>query len=334
MRERVKFLLAVLAYWSGLDALFYWLNRRSKRILTFHNVIPDELIKWCPCCGVADSASDFRRVIRELRKHFRFSVDFSDASTLTITFDDGYLNQYEIAARILREEGDIPAVLFATGRALRATCPNEALIVDQLTHWVGLAPEIKDRRVKWVREIRPAYARDSATKGRQLMLKLDAVFPFNAIWEKLPKEYRRLRLTGIPLNKLDELRCRGWKIGWHTENHYPLSFLEDSDMRSEMKNRLVGFDNIMSYPYGELISVDKRVTEMAAALGYDMAFSNQGRHNGLEGRYFYPREGVPTNKYLLHFALSGFKQFIQLRELRPVIILEHGEFTDKEEKNV
>lgn len=41
--RRIACWIAYAAYWTGIDALFYWLNRKAKRIVTFHNVLPQGL---------------------------------------------------------------------------------------------------------------------------------------------------------------------------------------------------------------------------------------------------------------------------------------------------
>ena len=41
MKHRMVEILAKMAYWAGVDAIFCWVNRRAKRIVTFHNVLPD-----------------------------------------------------------------------------------------------------------------------------------------------------------------------------------------------------------------------------------------------------------------------------------------------------
>lgn len=58
-------------------------------------------------------------MICEIRKHFRLSTDVHDSSTATITFDDGYLNQYVIASKniIADDEG---AIIFVAGRLLNS----------------------------------------------------------------------------------------------------------------------------------------------------------------------------------------------------------------------
>ena len=95
-RKLVKY-FAVFAYYSGLCALFYWLNRKAKRIITFHNVLPDAMFRGGVANGVSTSLSCFEKILDECRKRFEFSTDLFDAKTLTITFDDGYRNQYSTA---------------------------------------------------------------------------------------------------------------------------------------------------------------------------------------------------------------------------------------------
>lgn len=107
-------LVAIIAYWTGLDALFYWLNRKAKRIITFHNILRDEIWREGVANGVSNKLSDFERIVDECAKRFGFSTDLSDAKTLTITFDDGYRNQYTTAFRSLQKRA-IPAYVFVSG---------------------------------------------------------------------------------------------------------------------------------------------------------------------------------------------------------------------------
>ena len=106
--------VAVACYWTGVDAIFYWLNKKAKRIVTFHNVLPKEL--WSPGGenGVSSDLDGFEKVVDLCAKRYRFSTDFLDPQTLTITFDDGYHNQYAYAFKSLRAKG-IPACLFVAG---------------------------------------------------------------------------------------------------------------------------------------------------------------------------------------------------------------------------
>ena len=327
MKHKVLYLIAVLSYYMGVDTLFYFFNRRAKRIVTFHNVLPGGLCKSDLTNGVSHSEDDFRFIVREVRKHFQFSVDVMDAKTATITFDDGFLNQYEVAGRILKEEGDIPAIVFVAGDELDNGDPANAIVVEQLLHWTAYAPDgtygfpyceakrivltESNRGEVWVKHVRPAYASDSEFRGRCVLKMLDEQYPMARILDALPMEYRRLRLTGISHAQADELRGRGWKIGWHTKSHYPLSSLCAEEKRSEITPPLGFQDVVFSYPYGETLSVDAESVRIAESCGYPCAVSNLAVSTPLCGRFFMPRMSLPADKYLLHFKLSGTENFLR-----------------------
>ena len=78
MRQRMVEIVAKMAYWAGVDAVFYWLNRRAKRIVTFHNVLPDEIWRGGLANGVSNRLSDFVRIVEECRKRFPISTDLLD----------------------------------------------------------------------------------------------------------------------------------------------------------------------------------------------------------------------------------------------------------------
>lgn len=336
MKRCVISLISKLSFWMGLTHFFYWLNRDRKRVITFHNVLPKDLFKINLTNGVSDSDESFRRIIREIKKRFNFSVDLEDSKTVTITFDDGYLNQYEIAGRILQEEGNIPAILFVAGDLLDNGTPERALVVDQLLHWVAYAPcgmyklthldgtqenfclEVKKRGVVWGQIIRPAYVKDVEGRGRGLLKQLDEQYSIEKIYSQLPAEYKRLRLTGITSEQVDKLRSHGWKVGWHTKSHFPLSALSEADKQEEIMP-LIGFkDTVFSYPYGELLSVDNASIKIVEACGYPCAVSNLLERGKLNGLYFLPRMALMTNKYRLHFRLSGLEYFLKYRKRLPL----------------
>ena len=334
MKQRLVNFLALMAYWCGIDALFYKLNRKSKRIITFHNVLPNGLFKRDLTNGVSDSETSFRSIIREVGKRFPYSVDIEDSGSVTITFDDGFLNQYEVAGRILQEEGDIPAIIFAAGDVLDNRIPTNVIVVDRLLHWTAYAPSgeydfpyCKERKIIlsehnrgkiWMKYIRPAYIADSDGRGANVMGTLDAQYAMDRILDALPAEYRRLRLTGISSAQAEELRRRGWKIGWHTKSHYPLSSLRESEKRLEIAPPDGFKDVVFSYPYGETLSVDAEAIEIAQECGYPCAVSNLPTENYLTGKYFLPRMALPYDKYRLHFRLSGLESYIKTRKLLPV----------------
>ena len=87
-----KRLFIFIVYWLGMDALFYWLNRKAKRIICFHSVLPHEIKKSSLACGLDNSEDEFRTILHSIKKRYGFSTNIFDATTVTLSFDDGFLN--------------------------------------------------------------------------------------------------------------------------------------------------------------------------------------------------------------------------------------------------
>ena len=258
-----KRILGFACYWGGVDTLFYWQNRGKIRTVTFHNVIPDGLCNGMKSLPVAFRASVFRWMIHEA---CRFLGD-----SLTVTFDDGYLNQYEVAPNILSEEGIRTAIIFVAGDVLNANGHETALPPDRLNH------------------------------------------------EKIhySAEYERLRLTGMNVEQMENLRSRGWKIGYHTKSHRQLSSLSSEEKRDELRPPAWLKDRILSYPFGKPWDVDEESIRIAKEYGYDCAYSNQCENDGHHGRWFMPRMVLMPDKYWIHLELSGAKYFFKYGRLLP-----------------
>lgn len=331
MKNVVLKVVAYLAYWLGIDALFYWLNRRAKRILTFHNVLPDELFRTGIANGVSHRLSDFERMIDECAKWFKFSTDLFDASTITIAFDDGYRNQYTTAFKALHKRR-IPAYLFVAGDCVE----GRSLTVDLLTHWIDNVPtgryvlqdvgdghicEIGEsmRLAVWSRVIWPMFMANAQHRGTSVLKACDKAYPIEKILASLPEDYRKERFEGVTKDECEEMRKAGWKIGWHTWSHYPLAKLSEDDQHRELDSPPEFRNVCLSYPYGNPVEVGDAVMKIAEELGYPCAVSNT---NEVEpSQFFLPRMSVlpDKDKYRLHFQLSGLEYFIKHRRLLPVV---------------
>ena len=55
MKHKIILLIAFLFYYVGIIRLFYFLNRKAKRIITFHNVIPANLLPQGKMIGLTDT---------------------------------------------------------------------------------------------------------------------------------------------------------------------------------------------------------------------------------------------------------------------------------------
>lgn len=338
MKHRITRIIAIFCYYLGFDALFYWLNREVKRIITFHNVMPAALLPHGKQIGLTDTEESFRQKVRFLKSRLEIGNDLSNPHQATITFDDGYLNQCEVAGRILNEEGNLPAIIFAAGRMIDNAEPSEALVVDIILHWIQLVPDgcyslngdyavekqfeliATNRMAMWSKVMWPSFCNDSESKGRKLLAELDKQYAVSDVFAGCNDEYLRLRMSGITSDAMRALTERGWLIGWHTHEHFPLSKLPSDEKQKEITEAVTDMKSIVfSYPYGELDSVDKECLLIAETAGYPCAVSNVNGHNPLMGRYFMPRFMLDGTYYQWHMELSGLKYFLRTRKLLPKV---------------
>lgn len=280
-----KRILGAICFYAGIDRLFYWLNRKAKRVVTYHNVLPDDLFWAAEGSPVALPESEFRRQVREMTRYLKADADFAASGTLTITFDDGYLNQYEVAPRALEAEGIRQAVIFVSDDALSAKGVLSALWADRELHGPGTTFD------------RPDFFHTA-----------------------IGREYERLRLTGMTVDQIEDLRRRGWKIGYHTKSHRKLADMDMSEKRQELAPPEWLKDKILSYPFGRAWEVDPESVAITESYGYECAFSNQCEDDGRVCRHFLPRMVIMDDKYWLHFELSGAKYFFKYRKLLPKVI--------------
>lgn len=329
MKRRIMEIVEHLAYWLGVDLFFYWLNRKANRVVAFHNVLPDECLMAKDRGGICFRASEFRAAIRELKKHFSFSVDQEDDSTLTLTFDDGYLNQYEMAAQILQEEGNIPAILFVSGSLIGSKGYENCLVIDKILQWQKLVPletaeklfgrSFGSRMELWSEALLPAFAADAEQKGRGLLASLEAVYAIDRSISERDPEFVRLRFDGVTSEQIADLRRRGWKVGYHTYSHYPVSRLPDEEARKELTPADPEMLKVpFAYPYGNEDFVSERDERIVESLGYPCAYSCGAEMTGRYGRrFFLCRMMPPIDKYRLHFELSGVRHFLKYKKLLP-----------------
>lgn len=324
MKKVLINIIVYCAYWFGVNRIFYFLNRHSKRIVTFHNVIPVDLLSSEDENIICFSDVKFERIVDEISRRFYFSNDVNDSQTCTLTFDDGYVNQLEVAGRILRDKG-IPAILFLSRQLLDSDKP---LVVDQCAIWADKVPMnvaekgfgrvFENRVALWQQAVRPLFAADGDCRGRAALEKLNDIWPIGNALEKFSPEFRRLRFTGITKEMLLEYQKAGWIFGHHTYSHFPVKDLTVEAARKEMTPPADMLGTVFSFPYGDEGSVCERDVKIVQELGYPCAVSNEVEFTPLIGRYFMPRFMLTTdNKYFIHFQLSGFKYFLKYRRLLP-----------------
>lgn len=300
----------------GIFRLFYFLNRKAKRVLVFHNVIPDDVADKYGLVGASIRFSQFKRIVEAIESRFAFSPDLDDPSTVAITFDDGYFNQYAVAFKWLYSRG-IRGYLFYAGDV------GKILAIDRIALWREYAPiEFIPgaNRVKyWGEVLWPEYMKDGASQGKNLIARLDAIYSFDKLFASVDREYLKMRFGEISAKELDEMRNSGWTIGWHTWSHSPLSTLDDARAIRELMAPAEFEGMPISYPYGNDDLVGRRIVELTRGLDYGIAFSNTYESEMNVDKMFFPRMTLwASDVDYVDFVLSGLQFFIKRRKLLPV----------------
>ncbi len=135
MKRHALKIAYVLAWHLGIIRLFHFLNRNRQLVLTYHNVLSDELFDPdLVHLGVSCSLSTFIVQIAALRKRFAVTTEIGKPGSCMITFDDGYRNNLmaaeELARRGMSGVFYVPACYFSGERILW---------VDRLLLWVSYA---------------------------------------------------------------------------------------------------------------------------------------------------------------------------------------------------
>jgi peptidoglycan/xylan/chitin deacetylase (PgdA/CDA1 family) len=244
-----------------------------------------------------------------------------------ITFDDGYLDNYQIAYPILRSHGAQGVFFLAT--SMVGSC--EIPWWDQIAYMVKTArnrrfslrypAELTVDLVKTGLEtsltaILKFYKRPDNSNPDRFMLELaDA-----CKGERPPGTLRRF----LNWDEAREMIGGGMAIGSHTHSHTVLSQLEAvkqseelSNSRNIFKEHLGAEADAVAYPVGKQISFNEQTQKLAQEAGYRAAFSSYGGVN-LSGRinpYDVRRIWIGSqswSSYRVQSALSGLTQLLDL----------------------
>ena len=325
---------------SGVERVFRHRNRRRALILTYHNVVRKPQV---PFCWSALSEKSFLEQIRFLKKyynviHLSSLVDMIrsgkplEETLAAITFDDGFMNNYEIAYPILKQY-NCPATIFVnTGN------------VDHDIVWtekVYLMIRKTNRKVLDLRpfgmglhDIRTAGKKDAAKQYICNSLKQIPVDKKDFILVKIKE------LLGVDVFPLDkDFRTLTWKaieemynsglvdFGAHTVNHEILPACTDDKMRTEifessraLKEKLHKKSLVFSYPNGNL---DKRALPVFQKSGVKSAVScREGLCRPNEDLFDLPRISIASNTSIARFRLLtsefifSFKKLFTYRDVK------------------
>jgi peptidoglycan/xylan/chitin deacetylase (PgdA/CDA1 family) len=303
--------------WSGLPFLLSKLPARdSLLVLNYHRIgNPDEDL-FDP--GVfSATAEEFDNQITYLKSRVSLvtleeALSFIDGGKiektgrcrLLITFDDGYLDNYEIAFPILRAHGAQGVFFLATSMVGSSEVPwwdRIAYLMKTaqrrrftLHYPADLAVDVdKNGLEESLREVLKLYKRPENSDPARFIQELAE----EAKGKELPGTLRRF----LNWDEAREMIRGGMAIGSHTHSHHVLSQLEPdrqyeelSKSRAIFKQELGVETDVLAYPVGARTSFTAETQNAARESGYRAAFSFYGGTNlpGKTNPYDVKRIGI------------------------------------------
>jgi len=206
-----------------------------------------------------------------------------------VTFDDGYLDNYEIAYPILRSHG-AQGVFFLTTSMIGSS---------HVPWWDRIAYLVKTARLRrfclrYPAELKVDVDKDGQTESLQAILKLykspantdPARFMLELAEEAQGSEVPETQRRFLSWDEAREMSRGGMAFGSHTVSHPVLSQLEPERQREELvqsrailKEQLGIEVHALAYPVGHQASFSDETQRLARESGYRCAFSHYGGAN-------------------------------------------------------
>ncbi len=187
----------------GLTKFCYFLNRNKKRIIGYHNIIPDRYFDESIHLECSHRESVFKNQLKIINSRFKVNLEIKEEGTATLTFDDGYFNQYSIASKIMDGMNN-QGYFFC---AVNLIDDKKILEIDKLMYWMSYVPfgeynldEINYKLVikeQWQRNEQWSILYEMIDKSftfEDLSRILDKAYAFKNI--KIDDEFYNLRFKG------------------------------------------------------------------------------------------------------------------------------------------
>jgi len=270
--------------------------RRGLTLLMYHRILPMEECRSYPLASLVIPVDVFRCQLHWLYENCMVlpveqalarldSQESFKKPLVALTFDDGYVDNYELAASLLEEHG-LRATFFITTGFVESQRP---LWYDRAADaWMRVAP--KDRTAL-MDSLRPHTASNlSDLNGIQLWMaalktadpkvRMEMVDMAESFveGENSPDMYRPMTIAQVR-----ELHDRGHEIGSHTVTHPILPQLDNGSLKEELERSSAcirewtgGDIKGFCYPNGDF---DQRVEHAVAEAGYGYACTMQTGFN-------------------------------------------------------
>ena len=316
-------LLARGLFWSGATFLLGQLPERDLLlVLNYHRIgnADGDLFAHPGLFSTSDQLSDH---ISYLKRHVSLvtldeALAFVDGTIhektrrcrVLITFDDGYLDNYEVAFPILRSHGVQGVFFLVTSWVGSGYVPWW----DRITYLMKTARQRRfclrypadlavdvdtNGMTKSLRDISAQYQRPDNTDPARFLRELGE----EAKAKDLPETKRRF----LNWDEAREMIGGGMAIGSHTHSHPILGELASDRQRQELaqsrtllREQLSIEADALAYPFGHAAGFSDQTQQLAREIGYRAAFSYHGGTNlpGTARRYDVKRVGVDEQSRL------------------------------------
>jgi len=312
---------------SGLLRLAEYLPQRECLVVMNHHRIGDATTSdYDP--GVFSATQEaLDEQLRFLKKRFQCltleeAIAFVEGRTrlrragVLLTFDDGYLDNFQAAFPSLRSHG-VQGVFFL---------PTRFIGSEEMTWWDRVAYMVKKaRRPKFTISYPAPAGFDVAVEGLEVvLLRLFRTYKASEMQdsERFLNELHEATDCGpLPRERMflnwEEARQMlrgGMAIGSHTHGHELLAKLTPERQLEEMatskkliEQNLAAPCESIAYPYGLTSSFTAKTVELAGAAGYRAGFSFFGgvnRRGSINPRNIY-RQAVMGGPQLAHFRMRA-----------------------------
>ena len=296
----VKLLAALSLHHTGLLRVMLENRLRNQSVvLTYHRVIDDErapLTNSHPGIVVSNDVFEMHmRTLRrrfnpislhELQAHIEQKTILPERSCL-VTFDDGWLDNYEIAFPILQKY-EIPAVIFLP---VNYVSGDSMFWQEEIRMMLSkmLSSDDEEQLAKLVKilESERTFREPTDADIRSYVVKLKALSDaeINRALEFIRSEFGSQAESPhynryLTWEQVLEMQAAGITFASHALSHRILCGLSDAQCRTELvtsqtilEERLGNPVRAIAYPNGDY---DERVMREAKKAGYSMAFSTRG----------------------------------------------------------
>jgi peptidoglycan/xylan/chitin deacetylase (PgdA/CDA1 family) len=339
----MKHLFLRILYHLGLVRLWCFLRRNKITILTLHGVMDRGIPSVWEPLRPRTSRQLFDETLSLAVKYFNFvSIDEAvdmlkgvapiKKNSCVITFDDGQLNNVQLALPILRKYR-IPVVFYPTTGVLERRVPYW---FDRLDYAIqqpgldGLKLNIGTAEVKIDQSSRERMACSLSKLIKSLKSKVQSDARFQAevlelssyleqVSGKGLRDVKEVDLWSSAMSKQEIVDCAGMAdvtLGSHTVNHVRLPFADEEERDRELRDskstleRLTGKPCLhFCYPNGDWNDSSAIAVEAAGyvtAVTTDTGCNEVGDNLYTLKRYSFPGQGTPLKAL---FAITGMLHF-------------------------